>query len=132
MILKKTLAALLSEEEDENEDIFDLVDQLVAEYGEEDLAQRLYRDIPQDYPWDLIAELYDILIWSTNDNGTALIKTTQQWLLEGDDIRKIQIALNLGVYPFKERSKMVEVLSKLAIQYPAIASRCQEWINKRR
>jgi hypothetical protein len=78
-----------------------------------------------------VADLFAILIWSTSDNGHELTETTEQWLLEAKDVRKVQIALHLDVYPFLDHSKMNEVLTKVASELPSVANRCNELIKSR-
>jgi hypothetical protein len=46
-------------------------------YGEQDIANRLYEDIPLEIKWQVVANLYGILIWSTNDNGAELMRTAE-------------------------------------------------------
>lgn len=130
-LLKKTLETIKIEDED-FKDSFDLVDEIVEQYGEDNLAIRLYNDIDETIDWKLIADLFCILVWSTNDNGHALTRETDRWLVEAVDIRKIKIALNLDVFPFIERSRMEDVLPHVAKKYPEVSERCLELIEKRR
>src|SRR5262249_39984176 len=100
---------------------FDLVHEIIEKFGESGLAERLYTLIPRHRPWEDVADLFGILIWSTSDNGDALIKTTEQWLREAVDLRQVQIALNLDIYPFLERRTMEQVLSDLGNKFPEVA-----------
>jgi hypothetical protein len=131
-VLQQTLAAVQAERPSSFDKSFKLLDRLLLEYGETDLAERLYQEIPLDCPWEVAASLFAILVWSMSDPGaTALIDTANQWLLQGNDLRKIRIALNLDLYPFRERTTMNEVLSRIAARYPEVAPRCSELITGR-
>ncbi len=79
-----------------------------------------------------MAQLFAILIWQTSDNGTALLATTNDWLREGTTLRRIQIALHLDVYPFRDRDEMVRVLEAIALRFPDVATRCEELIASRK
>jgi len=131
-ILQETLLAIEAERRDQFDQSFLLADQLLAVYGEEELVEQLYRDIPAACPWEVVADIFAILIWSTSDNGAAITQVTDQWLVEGDDLRKIRIALHLDTYPFLERAKMEAILTGLAGQHPEVAQKCQELIESRR
>ena len=75
-ILAETLAAIRSERGEKFDRSFTLVDRLLAEFGEGDLAERLYAAIPIECPWEVVADLFGILQWSTSDNGAALSRAT--------------------------------------------------------
>ena len=108
-----------------------MVDCLINEYGEDNLAYRLYDEIDKSIDWNIVSDLFCILIWSTSDNGTQLTKETNKWLIEAKDIRKIKIALNLDVYPFKEQKQMELVLNNIKSKYPDLAQRCTSLIASR-
>lgn len=131
-LLEETLSAIQTERRGEFDRSFDLVDDLLAEYGENNLAERLYQEISPKWHWEVIADLFAILIWSTSDNGCyALTTVTDQWLQEGDDIRKIQIALHLDIFPFLYPDQMSNVLTNIAERYPEVAAQCEELIGSR-
>jgi hypothetical protein len=67
-----------------------------------------------------------------DDNGSAMTRTAERWLVEGTDLRKIQIALNLEVYPFADEHEMYRVLSDVAVSLPQMAGRCQLLISARK
>ena len=111
---------------------FRLVDDVLSEFGEASLAERLYDAIPTDRPWEDVADLFGILVWSTSDNGSALTRVTDGWLKEGSDLRRCQIALHLDTYPFRERVEMEAVLRRVAERMPELAPKCDELIQSRR
>ncbi len=131
-ILAETLAAIGSERGGQFDRSFALVDRLLAEFGEGDLAERLYAAIPVDCPWEVVADLFGILIWSTSDNGTAICRATEGWLRAGEDPRRMRVALHMDAYLFLERAEMERVLRGVAARRPEVAPRCDELVEGRR
>lgn len=130
--LAEMLATIAAERDRKPGRRFVVVKRLLAEFGEADLAERLYAAIPSDCPWEVVADLFSLLEWSTSDNGSALQRAAEGWLRTGDDLRRIRVALHLDVYPFLDRAEMEEVLQGVAVRYPAVAERCSELIESRR
>jgi len=130
-VLTDTLAAIGAEQGGPFDRSFALVDGLLAEFGEADLAERLFAEIPGECPWEVVADLFGILTWSTSDNGAAILRTTDGWLRAGEDLRRIRIALHLDTYPFLDRSEMGRALKAVAAKHPEVASRCDELIRTR-
>lgn len=130
-ILMETLAAIGAERGGQFDRSFALVNRLLAEFGEADLAERLYSAIPSECPWEVVADLFGILQWSTRNNGAALNKAAEGWLRVGEDLRRIRIALFLDTYPFVDRYEMERVLKGIAALHPEVASRCNELIESR-
>jgi len=131
-ILTKPLATIASERGGRFDRSFDLVDRLLAEFGEADMAERLYAAIPSECPWEVVSDLFGILLWSTSDNGAALSRVTEGWLRVGEDLRRVRVALHLDSYPFGDRSEMEQVLRQVAAKQPDVAARCEELIESRR
>jgi hypothetical protein len=131
-ILAETLAAIGSERGEKFDRSFTLVDRLLAEFGEGDLAERLSAAIPIECPWEVVADLFGILQWSTSDNGATLSRATEGWLRAGEDPRRMRVALHLDSYPFLDRSEMEQVLRGVAARHPEVAARCDELIEARR
>lgn len=130
-MLTQTLAAVASGRGHRFDRSFALVDRLVAEFGEFDLAERLYAAIPGDCPWEVVADLYGIMQWSTSDNGAALSRVAERWLRDGCDLRRVRVALHLDTYPFLDRGEMERVLGDIAVRYPVLATRCRELMESR-
>lgn len=134
-LLQDTLSTIAIEFERDGKfsQSFDLVSKLLSAYGEDNLTERLYAEIPHEYSWKVVADLFGILIWSMSVKGaSALLETTENWLVEGNDLRKIQIGLHLDIYPFRNKTKMIEVLSIISDSFPILMSRCNELITERR
>jgi hypothetical protein len=112
---------------------FDAAAAIVAEFGEVNLANILFSEIPRTVPFELVSELLDLLIWQTNDNGADIAKTIETWLREGTDNRKLLIALNIhDIYPFADSEEMERILTHLARTNGCVSSRCKELIWWRR
>ncbi|WP_447792200.1 MULTISPECIES: hypothetical protein [Pseudomonas] len=132
-IVAKALDVIVVESnEPQYTEAFDAVYAVVAEFGEPELADRLFADIPESTPFLLVTKLFDLLAWQTEDNGSAITRTVERWLVESTNPRKVQIALNLEVYPFPDEHEMYRVLSQVAVALPQMADRCQELITARR
>jgi hypothetical protein len=107
------------------------VSRLLDAEGQEQLAERLDAAIPQTWPWDDVATLFTILLWWTDYNGAAVMRTIEGWLREGMNVRRIQIALHLNRYPFHDPDEMERVLSGIAQRFPEVADRCAELMTER-
>ena len=130
-LLEKTLNCV--ERESPNFDAsFELVDQLLASYGDRLTADCLYADIDSTVKWKTVADLIAIMIWSTPDNGHSLTQVTDRWLVEKGDIRKIQIAINLDVYPFLDPSEMDAVFASIQNDYPQLKAELVKMIESRK
>ncbi|KAB0550533.1 hypothetical protein F7R01_04795 [Pseudomonas argentinensis] len=111
---------------------FDSVREVVSVFGELNLANRMFEEIPQTVAEGLVADLFNLLAWQTKDNGSAMTREVETWLREGQDARKITIALSLDVYPFINAHEMHQVLSKIAAATPELAEKCQALITLRK
>ena len=131
-LVTETLDAIAAEQGNFDRS-FDLVHEVIRKFGEAGLAERLYSAIPRERRWEDIADLFGILIWSTSDNGGALMRTMEQWLLDATDVRQVQIALHLHVYPFSSPSSkggtMDRVLGDVAAKFPQVSERCRELVE---
>lgn len=131
-IVERALNVIAAESsEPEYTEAFSAAHAVAVEFGEQNLADRLFADIPDSISFMEVARLFDFLAWQTDDNGSAMTRTAERWLVEGTDLRKIQIALNLEVYPFPDGQEMYRVLSDVAASHPQAADRCQQLINAR-
>lgn len=131
-LLAETLATIEAERGGRFDRSFALAARLLAEFGEADLAERLCAAIPSEWPWEVVADLFGILQWSTSDNGAAISRAAERWLRGGEDLRRIRVALHLDAYPFLDRLEMERVLREVAARHPEVAARCDELIEARR
>ncbi|HHS7809721.1 hypothetical protein [Pseudomonas putida] len=132
-VVERALNVIAAESsEPEYTEAFSAARAVVLEFGEENLADRLFADIPDSISFMQVARLFDFLAWQTEDNGSAMTRAIERWLVEGTNLRKVQIALNLDVYPFLDERKMDRVLSDVAVSLPEMADRCQQIISSRK
>jgi hypothetical protein len=128
---RKCLTAVTKERGGKFEEAFGAAARLKEEFGEPRLAELVASQVPDSVPCEVVSDLLGILEWSTQDNGAAIRRQAEQWLIEGRDLRKIQIALGLEAYPFETMSQMAKVLKKLAETHPQVALRCMQLIEQR-
>jgi len=112
-ILTRCIESICSERDSGWNETFDVVDQLVKDYGEERLANRVVEEVPRTVPFEVVADLLSILIWSTSDNGCSITNSANLWLRDQTDTRKVLIALNLEVIPFSSEDEAKQVLMPL-------------------
>jgi len=130
--LSSALEAICRERDDQKyAESYDAVEALLDEFGEDRLAERLFDEIPRTVPFELVAELFELLAWQTNDNGSAIHRVIEEWLIDGSDNRKLLVALNLGAYPFIDCQQMEHVLSALAEKNVRVSARCMDLIRSR-
>jgi hypothetical protein len=131
-IISNALDAICLERDDRKYSAsFEAASAIIKEFGEQGLAERIFSEIPRTIPFELVAELFELLMWQTEDNGGAIHTIIEDWLREGTDNRKMLIALNSGIYPFTDDEEMERVLSRLAATNIRISGRCKEIIQMR-
>ena len=111
---------------------FDLVGKIVKRQGEVGIADWVVDSSPPMTPWESVAEILAIMIWSTSDNGRGSVRDAERWLALGVDERRVFVALNLDVYPFCDPSEMESVLAKVASAFPRQAELCTLMVASRR
>ena len=127
-VLKQALDAIAFERETRLQHSFELAQELVSEYGEADLAERLFADLPDGCPWEVSAVLFDMLTYMTSENGAAIRQTLEGWLRAGDDLQKVQIAVNLeGIAFSDDPNETSQVLTRISELHPEVRERC-DWI----
>lgn len=87
---------------------FDAVNEVVSVFGELDLANRLFAEIPRTVPEELVVELFNLLAWQTNDNGAAMTREVETWLREQHDPRKLRIAMSLMYIHFQMPKRCIK------------------------
>ncbi len=81
---------------------------------------------------EVIADLFDRLIWILDDNGQELEVVREKWL-EGDDPVRVEIALQMSeTFPYYEREKMERIFEDIGNKWPNLKSICEEVASKRR
>lgn len=96
-ILAQVIASICRERDQRFKDTLPLVQQLLSEYGEHDLANRLYAEIPRDVPYEVVADLFGLVLRSGNEACTdAIARSLRSWLRQAADNRKLSIALRVA------------------------------------
>lgn len=86
------------------------------------LVDRLHPALPGSE----LGEVFDQLVYLTDDNGTDLIKVCRQWL-DGDDVRKVEAALSVSVvFLFDSKEKLEDHYLPLAARWPQLSGRVTE------
>ena len=72
-VLATALAKICQERDEKSYSAsLDAVSAIVRHFGEVNLAEVLFSEIPRTVPFELVAELFDLLAWQTNDNGASM------------------------------------------------------------
>lgn len=128
-LLTQTLSAI-ERESPEFDESFDLAKKLVELFGEQDLGRRLYSEIDTKTNWRVVADLYAILIWEVSDKNVGeLAGTLKQWLIDGDDVRKIRVAINSDVCPFKVKVDMVNAFEGIKRTHPHLTEELDSFLG---
>jgi hypothetical protein len=81
---------------------------------------------------EVIADLFDRLIWILDDNGYELEIVRKRWL-EGDDPIRAEIALRMNeTFPYEEYQAMEEAFSKISNRCPHLKCICEAVLTKRK
>jgi len=74
---------------------------------------------------EVFAELFDSLVWTLDDNGTAVVRLCEEWLASGDRER-VEVALEMDeLCPFTDPSMLVGALDRISRLWPDLSSKCQ-------
>ncbi len=90
-IFEKLFKCEFDEDLSPTQEQFDLIDEIVEGYQDEDLCELLLRKAPDDYCSDKLASYLSMLVWQTSDNGAKVCQTLSSWLETGD-ARRVSIA----------------------------------------
>lgn len=107
-----------------NQQGFDQTDIFVDRYFNEDFAEIIYNSITKDTDLSKVATLFDVLVWSTPDNGTRLEELVHNWITS-DNKTKVQIILlRQDWFPRQDREENIKVLEKVKLKFPDLAELC--------
>jgi hypothetical protein len=71
-----------------------------------------------------MAEILELLVWATDDNGTEVMAAVERWL-QSDDRDRVRVAVELdGVFPFRHRAEMDAALAVVKARWPELAEPC--------
>lgn len=111
--LKMTIETICKERDMGWDAAHDWVDKLMEEYGESNFAAKVFDNVPRSIPFEIIADIFNMGIWSGNNNGRDIINTTNDWLKACNDTRKMLVALNLEVLPYKNKEEAIQALKEV-------------------
>lgn len=95
-VLAQVIAAICTERDGRFREAPVLVQQLLSEYGEHDLANRLFAEIPRDVPFEVVADLFALVLKSGNEGcADSIARSTRSWLRQTADSRKLSVALRV-------------------------------------
>ncbi len=95
-VLAQVIAAICTERDGRFREAPVLVQQLLSEYGEHDLANRLFAEIPRDVPFEVVADLFELVLKSGNEGcADSIARSTRSWLRQTADSRKLSVALRV-------------------------------------
>lgn len=113
-------------ERDFDESVFDLANDLIRAHEESDYVETII-ELSNNIDAHKIGCLFDILLWSTRDEGQKV----QEWRkksLENGKEREVEIALCVSnAYPMIDLHRFLSVLDELTIKYPKLASLYEHW-----
>jgi len=131
-VLQEAVSIVASERSTQFNKAHEAARSVLEAFGEEGIAERVASEIPGTVSWEVVADLLGLLVWSTRDNGASIRRQAEQWLIQGSNLREVQIALHLEAYPFEELENMEHVFSQVAKSFPTVVRRCEALIKERR
>jgi len=73
-----------------------------------------------------IAEIFDKLIWTLDDNGESLLRVQSEWL-RGECKKRILIALSMKeVFPYDTEEALQEGFALILTKFPDLKSMCDQ------
>lgn len=78
------------------------------------------------------ADLIDRLVWIVDHNKFDVMSSIERWLVEAEDVYKIQVALLLKeVFPFKEKAEFLTALALIRSKWPELNPLCDKLETER-
>ena len=133
------MVAKVREMEREGEDFSstnDLVDQVLSDYASDDLPNRILADIPVEWPADVVASLF-VRLSGRSRRSEEFTRAIGQWLIEGENRRKIEVALAFG-NPYSpglwvvDQVKAEATLTRIALRFPQLKRECDQALHAHR
>jgi hypothetical protein len=91
-----------------------------------DVAELLFercRTAARAWPKGL-AEIFELLIWAMDDNGSEILQAVERWLLS-DDLERVRVAVEVqDVFPFRHRAEMDAALAVVKARWPELVESC--------
>ncbi|WP_343637173.1 hypothetical protein [Fluviicola sp.] len=128
--IAETLAHIYPEKDEQeqfDDVVFDLAEQLAELTGNENIASKIYEH--SDRNVQKLSILFDILIWSTPDNGAELLRETKEWFLQNDP-DKLELVLHItNVYPYQPAGALEKRLLEIRSDFPSLKKPCDYWLE---
>jgi hypothetical protein len=94
----------------------------------EALEQIFRRRAPEISP-NILADIYDRLIWCLDDNGDSINLMQRIWL-EGNNIDQIRIALAMNeVCPYSTKQALENSIQRIVSSFPGLNSECSKFLK---
>ncbi len=111
----------------------DALEALFTEIGSEDIGELLIGAVERGWLSEAQARwLVGVAMWSGTTEGSQLHATLERWLDEAPDSLRVGLALESGVFHFREHTQMTHVLTRVMQHYPQYTARCRQLIEQRR
>jgi hypothetical protein len=95
-----------------------------------DVMEFLVNNAAPALPPTGLAEIFDRMIWTLEDNGAGVLTTARQWLDDANDIVRIRIALAMKEgFLYEDRSSMLASFRRLTGRYPDVGERCNQIVR---
>jgi hypothetical protein len=92
----------------------------------ETLAQRLAPALPGA----ALSDVFDLLIWTVDDNGADIVRVLREWV-SSDDVVKVDAALSVKeLFLFDSREKMVANLVPVKERFPELAPKVDQVLGR--
>lgn len=114
---------------DASHETSDLIRRFVAQHQDEDLAELVSEGVEQIADATKAGAVLELLLWYAPDNGAAIVRTVERWLLESNP-KKIAVALAMSErFPLKNREEAERALARIKKESPELARRSGETIE---
>jgi hypothetical protein len=88
-----------------------------------DKVTELIYKLSEGVPAIKIAELYNVLCWSAEDRGGIALEEIQEWFY-GKQPRRIEIALQVDIFPSNSMQEGQRILEEIAQKYRHLSHLC--------
>jgi hypothetical protein len=95
----------------------------------EQMMDFLFERRARNLPAHALAEIFDRLLWTMDDNGAEVLAVRRKWLQLGDRER-VLIALAMSeAHPCVTRDALIELCDSVSKRFPDLATKCNELIQ---
>jgi hypothetical protein len=96
----------------------------------EDVMEFLVDNRTPDLELNVLADIFDRLIWVVDDNGAGIGIVRRKWL-NGDDATRVEVALRMEeVFPFQSREEMEGTFSEISRRWPRFGHLCEKILHQ--